>query len=90
MKIKGLRGRFSYRSYFLTPLIAAMTLSCHNFAQGGCGRFQPITMPAQIQNRVDKIVSPGYPAVGGWKTSIDCSSSISGLLLPLTSIVALG
>ena len=42
--------------WFLAPLIAATTLSCKDLAQAGCGRFQPIKMPTQTQNRVDHMI----------------------------------
>ena len=41
---------------FPAPLIAATTLSCKDLAQFGCGRFQPIKMPTQTQNRVDHMI----------------------------------
>lgn len=36
--------------------IAVMTFSCKALAHGGCGRFHPIKMPTQIQNRVDNMI----------------------------------
>ncbi len=41
---------------FLEPVIAATTLSCKDLAQFGCGRFQPIKIPTQIQNRIDHMI----------------------------------
>lgn len=43
--------------FFPSPLIVATTCSCKDLAQGGCGRFQPINMPTNIQNSVAMILS---------------------------------
>lgn len=43
--------------FFPSPLIVATTCPCKDLAQGGCGRFQPINMPTNIQNSVAMILS---------------------------------
>ncbi len=46
--------QLSFRS--LGPLITETTLSCKDLAQSGWGRFQPIKIPTQIQNKVDHMI----------------------------------
>jgi len=46
---------------FINPLIVATALSCKDLAQAGCGRFQPIRMPTQIQKRVDHMAASETP-----------------------------